>query len=153
MTHYLFLGNKKKVWFSISLGLFAIGVVFLFVWRLPLGIDFKGGSQIDLTFDKPVGESELREKASSYPDVKGLVVTKTDQSSLTLKMLPITDDQHKELLKKIDEDFGKTTENQYQLVGPSVSQDLTRKAILAVVLASLFIVFYLAYAFRAVTFP
>lgn len=130
-----------------------MGIAFLLIWKLPFGIDFKGGSQIDISFDKPVGETELRDKVSGYPDVKGLVVTKTDQSALTLKMLPITDDQHKAIIKTIGEDFGAVTEKQYQLVGPSVSQDLTRKAVIAVILASLFIVLYLAYAFRAVTYP
>lgn len=151
--NYLFLGRKKKLWFSISLGLFLIGVVFLAIWRLPLGIDFKGGAQLDLSFSKPVGESELRAKIASYPGVNALVVTKTDQSTLTLKMLPITDAEHQTILKKAGEDFGQVTEQQYQLVGPSVSRDLTRKAIEAVILASIFIVLYLAYSFRAVTYP
>lgn len=153
MENYLFLGKKKKLWFGISIALFVIGILFLFFWKLPLGIDFKGGAQIDLSFEKPVGESALREKVVNYPDVKGLVVSKTDQSIMTMRMLPLTDEQHKNIVKKLGEDFGTVTEKQYQLVGPSVSRDLTRKAIIAVVLASLFIIFYLAYAFRAVTFP
>ncbi|MEK9167327.1 MAG: protein translocase subunit SecF [Patescibacteria group bacterium] len=153
MENYLFLGKKKKLWFGISIALFVIGILFLIFWKLPLGIDFKGGAQIDLSFEKPVGESALREKVVNYPDVKGLVVSKTDQSIMTMRMLPLTDEQHKNIVKKLGEDFGTVTEKQYQLVGPSVSRDLTRKAIIAVVLASLFIIFYLAYAFRAVTFP
>lgn len=153
MESYLFLGRKKKLWFGISIGLFVVGVAFLVIWKLPLGIDFRGGAQIDLSFDKPVGESELREKIATYPGVNALVVTKTDQTTLTLRMLPITSAEHQEVIKKIGEEFGPVTEKQYQLVGPSVSRDLTRKAIIAVVLASLFIIFYLAYAFRAVTFP
>ncbi|MEK7171222.1 MAG: protein translocase subunit SecF [Patescibacteria group bacterium] len=152
-NHYLFLGRKKKLWFTISLGLFIVGILFLIIWKLPFGIDFKGGAQMDLSFDKPVGETDLRQKVSEYPDVEGLVVTKTDQSALTLRMLPITNEQHQAIIKKINEDFGSVTEKQYQLVGPSVSQDLTRKAILAVVLASVFIILYLAYSFRTVTFP
>ena len=150
---YLFLGPRKKLWFSISIALFVIGLAFLAIWKLPLGIDFKGGAQMDLAFEKPVGESELREKVAGYSGVNGLVVTKTDQSTLTLRLLPITDVQHQEIIKKVGEDFGQVSEKQYQLVGPSVSRDLTRKAIIAVILASIFIVLYLAYSFRAVTYP
>lgn len=152
-TDFLFLGRKKKLWFSISIVLFIVGVVFLAIWKLPLGIDFKGGAQIDLKFDKPVGESELRAKSSTYPAVKGLVVNKTDQSNLTMKVLPITDEEHRAIIAKLTEDFGSVSETQYQLVGPSVSRDLTRKAVIAVVLASFFIILYLAYSFRAVSYP
>lgn len=150
---YLFLGQKKRIWFSISIALFVIGVIFLIIWRLPFGIDFKGGAQMDISFASTVGESALREKVSSYPEVKGLVVTKTDQDQLTLRMLPITDEQHQTIIQKINADFGQATEKQYQLVGPSVSRDLTRKAVIAVILASVFIILYLAYAFRTVTYP
>ena len=114
--HYLFLGKKKKLWFTISIALFVIGIVFLAIWRLPLGIDFKGGAQIDLSFDKQVGETELREKVSQYPDVKGLIVSKTDQSVMTMRMLPITDDQHKTIIKKLGEDFGTVTEDRKSVV-------------------------------------
>ena len=150
---YRFLGKKKKMWFGISIALFVIGIAFLVIWKLPLGIDFKGGAQMDLSFAAEVGESVVREKVGGYPDVKGLSVTRIDQSALTLRMLPITDSQHQTILKTIGDDFGTVTENQYQLVGPSVSRDLAQKAILAVILAAVFIILYLAYSFRTVTFP
>lgn len=153
METYAFLGRKKRIWFAISGTILVVGIAFLFIWHLPLGIDFKGGSQINVEFSQEVGESALREKVSSYPGVTGLVVTKEDQKDYLLRMLPITDGQHQDIIKRLGSDFGTVTQKEYQLVGPSVSRDITRKAIIAVVLASLFIILYLAYAFRGVTYP
>lgn len=153
MRKYQFLGAKKKLWFFISFLILAIGIIFLAIYELPLGIDFKGGAQSELSFSEPVAETALRNKVSSYEEVQGLVLSKTGESSYILRTLPITDEQHQKILEKITNDFGTVTEDQYQLVGPSVSQDLTRKAILAVVLASIFIILFLAYSFRGVSNP
>jgi len=153
MSNYKFLGNKKKIWFYISGLMFVIGVGFLFAYKLPFGIDFKGGAQFELKFNKEVTETELRQSISKYDGVSGLVVTRAGESNFILRTLPITDGQHQAISSKILEEFGDFTEQKYQLVGPSVSQDLARKAILAVVLASLFIVLYLAYSFREVSNP
>jgi preprotein translocase subunit SecF len=67
--------------------------------------------------------------------------------------LPITDAEHQAIAKQLKADFGDYTEKQYDSVGPSVSSDLTKKAIIAVVLASVTILLYLAYAFRTVSYP
>jgi len=152
METYAFLGPKKKVWFAISATILAVGVAFLFIWHLPLSIDFKGGSEIDAQFTQTVDQQALANKIKAYPGVTGLVVTKSDTDYI-IRLLPITDAQHQDIIKRLNQDFGTVTEKDYQLVGPSVSQDITRKAILAVVLASLFIILYLAYAFRGVTYP
>ncbi len=150
---YRFLGRKKWWWLIISGAIMVPAIISLIVWKLPLSIDFRGGAQLELKFDKPVTEQQLRDKLTGYKQVGGLVVSKTGDQTFLIKVLPITSDQHKEISQQLDKDFGTVTENQFQLVGPSVSRDLTKKAIIAVVLASLMIILYLAYAFRAVTHP
>lgn len=148
-----FLGKRKRIWFTLSIALFAIAAAALIYYRLPLGIDFQGGAQIEVSLEKQIEEGELREKISQYPGARGVIVTKTGENSFIIRMLPITDAEHQEINKKLQEDFGTVTEKQYQLVGPSVSQDLTRKAIIAVVLAAIMIIIYLAYSFRGVSYP
>lgn len=149
----IYLGRKKRIWFIISIVLSVLAIISLFYWRLPLGIDFRGGAQLEIALEKPVGEEELRQKISSYPAAKGVVVNKSAENSFIVRLLPITDAEHQEINSKLTEDFGTVTEKQYQLVGPSVSQDLTRKAVIAVVLAAVMIIFYLAYSFRKVSYP
>ncbi|HUD21025.1 MAG TPA: protein translocase subunit SecF [Candidatus Saccharimonadales bacterium] len=150
---YTFLG-KKKIWWFIFSGLVMVpGIISLFVWKLPLGIDFKGGSQIEVHFAKTVSQTDLTNKVATYPGVKGLTISTVANGDYLLTMLPLGDSDHKTLTTDLNKDFGGVAEVQYQLVGASVSQDLTRKAIIAVVLASILILFYLAYAFRKVAFP
>ncbi len=60
-----FLG-KRKIFYSISIGLFLLGMINIAFRGLVFGIDFKGGSEIVLQFNKAIGISDIRK------DVEGL---------------------------------------------------------------------------------
>lgn len=129
------------------------GIIALSVWKLPLGIDFRGGAQFELKFDKAPTQEALKQKITSYPEARGVTVTTAEGESFIVRVLPISEGEYKEISKKLETDFGTYTEKQFQSVGPSVSKDLTRKAITAVVIATLLIILYLAYSFRGVSHP
>jgi len=150
---YQFLGRKKWWWFTISVLIMIPGLIGLIAWRLPLGIDFRGGTQLEITLEKSPSEGELRQKLTGLQQVRGLSLAKTDDGAFLMRILPISEAEHRAILQELETDFGQVTERQFQTVGPSVSQDLTRKAIIAVVAAALLIVIYLAYSFRGLTAP
>lgn len=150
---YRFLGKKKILWLAISVVIMIPGIIALSVWKLPLGIDFRGGAQFELKFDKAPTQEALKQKITSYPEARGVTVTTAEGESFIVRVLPISEGEYKEISKKLETDFGTYTEKQFQSVGPSVSKDLTRKAITAVVIATLLIILYLAYSFRGVSHP
>ncbi len=150
---YRFLGRKKILWLAISVAIMIPGIIALSVWKLPLGIDFRGGAQFELKFDKTPTQEALKQKITSYPEARGVTVTTAEGESFIVRVLPISEGEYKEISKKLETDFGTYTEKQFQSVGPSVSKDLTRKAITAVVIATLLIILYLTYSFRGVSHP
>lgn len=148
-----FLGKKKIWWLSLSIVLALLGILAVFIWKLPLGIDFRGGALFEIQFAKPVAQDQLRAKLETYQEAHGVTVSAAGENDYLIKTLPITDSEKQGIENKLKTDFGSITVKQFQSVGPSVSKDLTNKAGIAVVLASLLILFYLAYAFRKVTQP
>ncbi|HEY6437459.1 MAG TPA: protein translocase subunit SecF, partial [Ignavibacteriaceae bacterium] len=57
--NYDFLG-KRKIAYLISGSLFLLGVIAALIRGFQFGIDFKGGSEIVLQFEKPINISEVR---------------------------------------------------------------------------------------------
>ena len=153
MTKYMFLGKKKKWWFIASGLLMVPGILALIFWHLPFGIDFKGGTELQIKTEKAATEDELRTKLTGLEQVRGLTLSKAEDNSYLIRLLPITEEEHRQITDQLSQDYGNITEVQFQSVGPSVSQDLTKKAITAVVLAALLIVLYLAYSFRGLVAP
>jgi preprotein translocase subunit SecF len=153
MNNLIFLGKRKVWWLSFSALILIFGISAVLIWKLPLGIDYKGGSILDVTFAKPVDQTQLEQKVDTYSGGGGAVVSKNQDGSYQIKTLPITQSQHTAIISNLSKDFSTVTEKQYQLVGPSVSKDLTEKAFLAIGLAAVLIILYLAYAFRTVSQP
>lgn len=151
---YTFLGKKKIIWLIISGLVFIPGLLSLIFWGLPLGIDFKGGGAAIWSFDQEVSEQEIRDHLSEQGILSGFSVSRTDgDNTFIVRFLPITEIEYRESLSLIDAEFNGVTEEKFENIGSSVSQDLTRKAIIAVILASVFILLYLAYAFKDVGHP
>ncbi len=150
---YRFLGKRKQLWLGLSLFVLILGIIALFIWRLPFGIDFRGGAVFELQTEKIVGEGEFRQKVTELPQVKSPQVSKTGDSTYLIKALPIEQKEYRVALEELGKSYGKITEKQFQNVGPTVSKDLTNKAVIAVILAAVMIILYLAYSFREVTYP
>jgi len=147
-----FLERKKYWWLTLSGILIVASIIAVVLWKIPLGIDFKGGAQLEVTIDSNPTEEALRQGLSSLPEVRGVTVNRTERGYL-IRTLPISEEQHQLILEQLSSEFGQISQLEFQSVGPSVSQDLTRKAIWAVVLAVVLIVLYLAYSFSSVTYP
>ncbi|MEX0594736.1 MAG: hypothetical protein WD157_01385, partial [Patescibacteria group bacterium] len=150
---YRYLGKRKTMWLIISGLLLVPGILSLIFWKLPLGIDFRGGGTAEWQFAKSVTDQQLRDTLGEQGILKGFSVSSSGEGSVFVKFLPIEVGEYQKSFATIKEKYGQATELKFENVGPSVSKDLTKKAIIAVVIASLFILVYLAYSFRGVTYP
>jgi len=78
----------------------------------------------------------------------------TGEKGYIVKTRDLTEAEHTELLNLLSAG-GKNmlTETNFNSIGPSVGRELTRKAIIAVILVSLTIICFIAFAFRKVSYP
>lgn len=150
---YKFLGKKKIIWLGLSALLLVPGIISLAYWGLPLGIDFKGGGSAEWKFAKATEQQEVSSYVTKEGILNGFSISTTGEGTVLVKFLPIEPDQYQEAFKKLEKEFGSIEQVKFENVGPSVSGDLTRRAIIAVVVASAFILLYLAYSFRGVRYP
>lgn len=140
----------RKLWYIISAILIIPGIIALFLWGLRPGIDFKGGTVIEVKFSQNVSVEQVK---NGLTDLNlSYLMVQPSQGNFLIKTGPIAQEVH----LKINEALTKVGENQelkFETVGPTVSNDLTRKAVIAIILASLAIIFYIAFAFRQVPRP
>jgi len=143
--------GKKYFYFLLSLIVMIPGIVFWIMFGLPLGIDFTGGSLWELKFEKAPQVQEF----SKFLTEKNLEIffAQPTGQSIILRLKEI-DQAKKETIKRdIVEKFGKVEELRFETVGPTISRELTRKALIALILASLAIVLYISWSFREVPKP
>jgi preprotein translocase subunit SecF len=145
--------KRRYLYFGISLLVIIPGMLALIGWGLPLAIDFRGGSLLDIRFDtgavpQPAQVSELY-TANGFSDS---IVQTTGTNGLIIRSSEMTDAQRNQLVSIMETQFNATiTVNRFESVGPSVGQEVAKRAAGAVGLAALGILAYIMYAFRGVS--
>jgi preprotein translocase subunit SecF len=147
----------SKLWYSISLLTVVISVVALFTWGIKLGIDFTGGSLVEMSFSKNRPETEQVQKVLESEGLKQYVVQKAGDNKYLIRTSFLSEDQHQSLVKKMSENFdkdgNKTHEESFETIGSAVSQQLRERAVGAIIWVNVAIIIYVAFAFRRVSRP
>jgi preprotein translocase subunit SecF len=139
--------GKRKLWFTISILMIVPGVLALMLWGLKPGIDFTGGQEMEVTGS--LNQSEVAEIVSST-GVKDVTVTTSGSDRLLIRYSDEGVGESQEVHKRVVEVLAQNQiqETAFNSVGPSISKDITRNAGIAIALASLAIIIYIAFAFR-----
>ena len=139
--------GKRKLWFLISILMIVPGVLALIFWGLKPGIDFTGGQEMEVAGS--LNQSEVAAIVNSV-GVKDVTVTTSGNDKLLIRYSDEGVGDSQEVHKKIVDTLAASqiTETSFSSVGPSISKDITRNAGIAVALASLAIIVYIAFAFR-----
>lgn len=150
----MFVIKHKKIFISISIALVLLSFASLFVFPLRIGIDFNGGALTEVVYkDSRPAQSDL-EAVFKTLDLGSVLIQPTGELGYIVKSLDLNEAQHSLLLKTLSQD-GKNPleEKSFNSIGPSVGRELTRKAIIAIILVSLAIILFIAFAFRKVSKP
>lgn len=150
--------KNRYTYFLISLLIIIPGIVFMILnWRnlgtpLPLGIDFTGGSLLEVQFSGPrpsaadVNRIYLQIAPDSDPVIQSL-----DQDSYAIRSKRIEDDVKGQIVAELEKQSGSTvTVLEFTSVSATVGAEVTRSAGYAILMAAVAILGYISYAFRGV---
>ena len=140
-TYYVFSGI-----------LITASIVSLFVFGLRFGIEFIGGStmEIEFTGERPNNE-QITEQLKSF-NLGDVVVQQIGANGSILKLKGIDETTHQNILTEISK-LSLVQEKNFQFIGPSIGQELKNKTLIAIVLTFLAITLYITFAFRRVSRP
>ncbi|MFH1724155.1 MAG: protein translocase subunit SecF [Elusimicrobiota bacterium] len=146
--------DKRALYFAFSGVLLAASLALIVTRGLNFGIDFTGGSLVQITFEQPVELAELREMTTraGYPDAIPQHFSGTDSFAIRVKSQGGADesaDTAEKFLGALEKaDPGRPfTVDQKEFVGPTVGRHLYKQALFAVVFSLLGIVGYVAFRF------
>ncbi|MBU0614320.1 protein translocase subunit SecF [Patescibacteria group bacterium] len=140
-----------KIWLSVSSILVVASIVSVAIFGLNFGIDFTGGSLLEVEIIQPTDTSEIKSILSD----KGfdVIVQTSEDTSYLIRLGEITTEQHDAINLALQERYEGAEELRFESVGPVIGSELKQKSITAMVILSLLIIAYVAWAFRKVTKP
>ena len=140
--------EKTKIWFSISLILIAVGLVLICTKGLNFGIDFKGGIKLVVDFKDEFNKVEVDDIVKKYS--KDAVTKTVDKTQYEIKATKLDENQTNDLFNELKEKYEleDSAMISQELIGGSVGRDLTKNAIIAVLVSCVMMLIYIAIRFK-----
>lgn len=143
----------KKIWYFVFSAIMIIpGVVALAVWGLNLGVDFTGGTLLELSFEKGADKTKIVSIVKE-DNIDVSSIAPTESNTYLIRTKPLTEEEYTNVIKALNEKVGPVKVISRETVGPTIGAELLRKALIAIAVASAAIVAYIAWAFRRVPKP
>jgi len=152
--------KKRIIWYIFSIIISVLSVLALLFWGLKPGADFTGGTLIKVGFNTNISAVAIKDSMKDL-DLKDLSVSNSDNNIVQIKTEPISKKEVDKIISTIkinltsNKSLGitKVEELQVQTIGPTVGSDMTKRASIAVCVAVIGIILYIAWAFRKVQQP
>lgn len=144
-----FIKHRKK-FYLISIAIMVAGLAFGIIRGLNYGIDFTGGTMIQMDMGKKVAISEVEDAIAQYELKPEIIYSGDKNEEVVIRTIESLDsDERAEVVGAINEAFGTTEEDVVaeELFGPSVGKELRNNAILAIVIAAACMLIYIRLRF------
>ncbi len=153
-TNIDFLG-KRHLFYIVSIIVIIVGMIVLAMRGIPLGIDFLGGTEMQIRFSNPVDVSEVRNLMDNS-GFSGMEIKTMGTPNDVLLRTPMQAEGtvvSDKIQDALNQKYGQTNTFKIQRtdkVGPKIGSELRRNAFLAVLFSLIGILIYLAFRFQFV---
>jgi len=142
----------RNIYFIFSGILIVASIVSLAFFRLKPGIDFTGGSILEIEYKSERPAINIIQDSLSQLNLGEITLQPANEKSLILKMGVISEETHQQILDKL-KSTGDLEEKSFESIGPVIGRELTQKTKVFTVLVLLAIIFFIAFAFRKASWP
>lgn len=150
----MFIVRYRKFFFILTGIILAASIGAIAFFGLPLSIDFKGGSLVEVTYTELRPELTTVKSNIEQLALGEVSVRESGTNGVTVRTRTLTPEEHTKVLTALSENGGAAlTEDRFNSIGPSLGAELGTKALYAILAVTLAIVLYIAWAFRRVSRP
>lgn len=142
--------KNYKLFYAISLAVIAVGLIMFAIYGLNYGIDFTGGTMLQLEVGKFVSVEQAREIISVYDENASIIHSGSEKSELIIRSSKdLSNKDTTEIVNQFVEVFGMDGSNfQTQKFGPFMGKEIRDRAIFSVIIASVLMLAYISFRFQ-----
>ncbi|MBZ4666161.1 protein translocase subunit SecF [Mahella sp.] len=139
--------ERRWIWYSISIAIIVVGIAFMLIRGLNFGIDFRGGTLMEVNIGKSYDVEDIRAMIKAH-NVDAYVSQAGDNNQevlIRIASVPNDDEVQAQILNDIKEKYGidDSAVLSIEKVGPTVGGELTRNAIYAIAIACVLMLIYI----------
>ncbi|MDQ3940459.1 MAG: protein translocase subunit SecF, partial [Actinomycetota bacterium] len=141
------LMSRAKLWFAISASVLVVAVAGLVMRGLTFGLEFTGGRLIEYETARPVDLDDVRSELAEA-GLPRAVVQETGDGNVAIRAGTLSPDAEDDVRAAVETVGGSATEVRDEFIGPTIGDELRRKAFIALALGLAAQLLYLAIRFR-----
>lgn len=144
----------KRFWFFLISAIVIIpGIISLAVYGLNLGVDFSSGTTMTLRSDTEVSQEQFRQAMIDL-GYREAVIQRTEEGDFFIRVRELSVEERESLLAGLEDKLGTgVTLRDAYLVSPVLATETARNAAIAVLVAAIFMMLYMVWAFRRMPRP
>jgi len=145
--------SKRSWFFFISALMLIVSIASLAIFGLKPGIDFSGGTSLGLQFSSRVEQARLRQEMAKLGHDEA-TIQRTGTNSFIVRLKEISPQERDKVKNDLEADLGSQIRiTAYYSTSPAVGSSTARNAGIAVVIAAIGMLIYMAWAFRHMPKP
>lgn len=144
--------KHRKVFYTISVGIIVIGLLWSVIFGMNYGIDFTGGTTIQVDLGKQVEIEDVEKTLKDYELDPQIIYAGEGNTQVVIKTISSLDnEQRNEVIDTLSQAYGITEDDVVasEQFGPSVGDELKMNAVKAVVIASIGMLIYIIFRFKS----
>ncbi len=144
--------EKRKYSFLFSGFLIAVSIALISIWGLKLGIDFTGGVLTEIQFKQAVNRDQVGEVIKDL-GLPSLLIQPAENNSFIIRYQVEGNKINPKLETILKKEYPEMEVLRTEFISSLISSELTRNAIYAVIVSIIGITWYVAWAFRKISYP
>lgn len=145
--------KNYKIFFSITIIFLLIGFGSIVTRGFNLGIDFTGGSIVDLTFENPVSVAQVRDVLKEHVMGNSIIQLensdgKTEANSVLIRTGVVEDTELRATMNDLQSKLGNYQIQRVEQVGATIGSELVQQAAMAIVLSWVLMIAYITFRFE-----
>lgn len=145
--------GKRKYFYVVSAMLVIGSIALVSAWGLKLGIDFRGGTLMEVQFENNLPESQAVHDKLKDLSLNSLTVQTTGNNTVILRYAESNEAINEQVFERFKAFEGNPKQLRVDFVGASVSNEIKKNTAVALVLAIVGIAVYIAWSFKKVSRP
>ena len=144
--------KHRRIFYIISIVIIVVGMAFSFIGGMNYGIDFTGGTMIQVEMGEQVEIKDIEKALKEYDLNPSIIYAGEDNTQIVIKTTEALDNKERaEVIDTLAGVFGITDEDvlSSEQFGPSVGDELKMNAVKAVLIASIGMLIYIIFRFKS----
>lgn len=146
--------GRRKIWYAVSSIVIVLSLFFMFTRGFNMGIDFTGGTIMDLKFNQAVNINDVRAVLNDYNlsnstiQLSGESSSATEAQNVMIRTIDLEEEQRKEVMAGLTDKLGEYQVLREEKVGATMGTELIMNAVYATIISWLLIIAYVSYRFE-----